>query len=123
MHRFAVSAVLIGESKIVAADPIIFSAARIDSFDDGFAVVAFSHARRAPAFNFVFWDRGNIHIEKCFWRNAALGDALDQGGGELRSRAEIKVLECNQGNRDRGNTQQRAFDGGGDRAGVNDVVA
>ncbi|SRR6266404_4526261 len=66
MHRFAVSAVLIGESKIVAADPIIFSAARIDSFDDGFAVVAFSHARRAPAFNFVFWDRGNIHIEKCF---------------------------------------------------------
>ena len=48
VHGDAIGAVVMGEAQIVAADPIIFDAARVDSFDDVFAVVALAHTSQLP---------------------------------------------------------------------------
>jgi hypothetical protein len=47
-HGDTIGTVVMGEAQIVAADPIILDAARVDSFDDSFAVVALAHASQLP---------------------------------------------------------------------------
>ena len=109
MHRHAIGAVVMGEAKIVAADPIILAAPRIHSFDDGFAIVAFAHARQLPAFELVAGQRRHIDIKQRRRRKAALLNFADQLGGELRRGVEVKILKRDQGNGDGGNAEQRCF--------------
>jgi len=44
MDRNAIGAVLLVKAEIIAADPVVFPAARINSLDYVFTVVALAHA-------------------------------------------------------------------------------
>ena len=50
-------------------------------------------------------------------------NALDQGRGEFCRGAKIKILKRHERHSDGRNAQQRALDGGGNRAGINNIVA
>ena len=64
--------------KVIAAYPIIFPAAWIDTFDDIFAVVPLSHAGEAPAFNFGLRKRRHVDVQQCFEGNTPFLDARNQ---------------------------------------------
>ena len=51
VHCHAISTVLLIESQVVTADPIIFLAARVRAFHDVFAIVPFALPGEAPAFD------------------------------------------------------------------------
>ena len=94
VHGHAVGAVVFGEAEIVAADPIVFLAARVDALDDILAVMALALAGEAPAFDSLLLKRRNVDVQQHCSRHALMLYALDQRRGKIGGNFEVKALEA-----------------------------
>ena len=75
MDCHAVRAVVMGESQVVSANPVIFLAARVGAFHDVFAIVPFALAGEAPAFDLFFRKGRNVDVQQRFQGCLFLGCA------------------------------------------------
>lgn len=122
MSRLAVGAVFVRESEIITTDPIIVAASRINSFDDGFAVVAFAHRVTRQPLICVLETGGTFTLSSVFGWNSAFGDPFHKGGGERRCGAKIKILEGHQRHGNRWDAEERRFHRRRNGNGVKNIV-
>src|SRR5439155_10215076 len=123
-HGVEVGPFLLDELELLASDPVVLLAPRIDLLDDRIAVSAPSHAGQGEATDRLSVLRsGHVHVEERVGRKSALEHPGREPRGERGGGLEPEAAAADRRDRQGGDAEQRPLHRGGDRAGVRHVVA
>ncbi len=125
LYGVEIGAILVLEAEVAGADPVVFLASRIEFFDHQVAVDPSALPRDPHAPNFLTRTCRHVDVEKGIGRQSALGQSCSHqggepcGGGEIGRRTAFGFERDGEG----GDPHQGRLHGGGDGAGIGNVVA
>ena len=107
----------------IAADPVIFSASRVDSFVDNIIIYSFAEPCHGKTFEHAARKVRNIDVGKRSGRRLPLAQRIDHPGGDPGGVIEEELPACANRDRHRRDIEKGAFLGGGDGPRVVHVLA
>src|SRR5438874_8649745 len=121
LHGLEVGPLLVNAPRRwAAADPVVRPPPRVEPLDDSLGVDALAELRDLHAAKRA---DGEVDVEDDLRVALLAEEVADQARGQVRAAVEGEVLADERGEGDGGDVQQRSLEGGGDGAGVGDVVA